>query len=66
MVEQTDLDACTAAQISHFLEGDSSASNDIFTAYHVAQCFACLNEAIDANRMVGHLVVDISVEGSWR
>lgn len=59
------LDACTAAHIPHFLQGDGSASNNVFTTDHITQCFASLDEAIDTDRMVGHLVVDVCIESRW-
>lgn len=54
------------AEFAHFSEGNSSARDNIFTADHVAQCLAGLNQPVDADSVVGHLVIDIGVESSRR
>lgn len=61
-IGQKGLDACTAAQVTHFLQGNSTTCNDIFAADHIAQCFTRLNQPIDTDRVVGHLVIDVCIE----
>lgn len=51
-----------AAELSHFAQGNGPTRDDVFAANHVTQRFASLNQPVDADGMVGHLVVDVRIE----
>lgn len=53
-----------AAEFTHFSKGDSPTRDNIFPPDHVAQCFTGLDQPVDADSMVGHLVVDVRIESS--